>query len=375
MIRSITAIYRLSIKELASLRHDPMMLFLIVYAFTAAVVLVSAGMKIEVANATVAIVDEDRSQLSTRLADALVPPYFKRAVVIERPDVERAMDVGSYSFVLEFPPRFEADVIAGRAPAVGLVVDATVMVQAGNGTAYIQSILLKEAAAYLHAAGIEASLPIAVAPRVWFNPNLEGRWFSSIMQLINSITILSILLVGAAVIREREHGTIEHLMVMPVSAFEIAIAKVLANGAVLLLAVVLSMEWVIRGWLGVPIAGSRALFLLGTVIYLFSTTSLGILVATLANSMPQFALMSIPVFVTMLLLSGNMTPLESMPAVLQWGMHASPSVYYVQFAQGLLYRGATLDIVWQPLAIMAGLGALFLTLAIRRFHVMLSRFG
>jgi ABC-2 type transport system permease protein len=374
-MRFLSNLWRLSIKELASLAHDPMMVFLIVYAFSVAVVLVSNAVKIEVAAATVAVVDEDRSQLSARLVDALVPPYFKPPVTISRPEVEAAMDAGKYSFVLEFPPKFEADVLAGRSPAVGLVVDATVMVQAGNGTSYIQTILLQEVAAHLHAAGVEASLPIAVAPRVWFNPNLEGRWFSSIMQLINSITILSILLVGAAVIREREHGTIEHLMVMPVGALEIALAKVLANGAVILLAVMLSMELVIRWFLGVPIAGSRALFLFGTVIFLFSTTSLGILVATLANSMPQFALMSIPVFVTMLLLSGNMTPLESMPEVLQWAMHASPSVYYVQFSQGLLYRGATLDIVWQPLTIMAGLGVVFLTLAVRRFHAMLANFG
>lgn len=374
-MRFLSNLWRLSIKELASLRHDPMMVFLIVYAFTVAVVLVSNAVKMEVANATVAVVDEDRSQLSMRLIDALVPPYFKAPVTISRPELEAVMDTGRYSFVLEFPPKFEADVLAGKSPAVGLVVDATVMVQAGNGTTYIQTILLQELASYLHRIGVEASLPITVASRVWFNPNLEGRWFSSIMQLINSITILSILLVGAAVIREREHGTIEHLMVMPVAALEIALAKVLANGAVILLAVALSMELVIRWFLGVPIAGSRALFLLGTVIFLFSTTSLGILIATLANSMPQFALMAIPVFVTMLLLSGNMTPLESMPDVLQWAMHASPSVYYVQFSQGLLYRGATLDIVWQPLAVMAGLGGLFLTLAVRRFHAMLANFG
>ena len=373
MRRFLLNLFRLGVKELWSLRHDPMMLFLIVYAFSAAVIFVSAGVKLEVSNAAVAVVDEDRSQLSARMIDALAPPFFKTPVIVAAGEVDRAMDVGRFGFVLHFPPDFEADVLRGRAPGLGLTIDATVMVQAGNGAAYVQSILLQEAATWLHQKGIEAQLPIVVTPRIWFNPNIEGRWFSSIMQLINSIVILSILLVGAAVIREREHGTIEHLLVMPVSAFEIALAKILANGAVLLLAVVLSMELVVRGWLGVPIAGSRALFLLGTTIFLFSTTALGILIAPLARSMPQFALMSIPVFTTMLLLSGNMTPLESMPTVLQWVMHASPSVYFVQFAQGLLYRGATIDIVWKPLVVMAGLGAIFLTYATHRFHVMLSR--
>lgn len=373
MRRFVINVFYLAIKELWSLRRDPIMLFLIVYAFSAAVVMVANAVKLEVVNATIAIVDEDRSQLTARMTDAFVAPYFKAPELITRGEADRAMDAGRYGFVLEFPPSFEADVLRGRQPAIGLTIDATAMVQAGNGYAYIQSILLTEATNFLHSKGVEAQLPIITAPRVYFNPNVEGRWFSSIMQLINSITILSILLVGAAVIREREHGTIEHLLVMPVRAIEIALAKVLANGVVLLVAAVLSMELVVRWYLDVPVAGSRALFLFGTTIFLFSTTSLGILVATLARSMPQFALMAIPVFTTMLLLSGNMTPLESMPTVLQWAMHASPSVYYVQFSQGLLYRGATIDLVWKPLLIMSGLGALFLTYATHRFRLMLSR--
>ncbi|MCE1236390.1 MAG: ABC transporter permease [Hyphomicrobiales bacterium] len=373
MRRFLANLFRLGVKELASLRHDPMMLFLIFYAFSAAVVFVSSGVKLEVSNAAIAVVDQDRSELSTRMIDAFTPPFFRKPALIDASEVDRAMDVGRFGFVLHIPPSFEADVLRGRAPGLGLTVDATVMVQAGNGAAYIQSILLQEAAAWLHSKGIEAQLPIAVVPRVWFNPNVEGRWFSSIMQLVNSIVILSILLVGAAVIREREHGTIEHLLVMPVTAFEIALAKILANGAVLLLAVLLSMELVVRGLLGVPIAGSRALFLFGTTIFLFSTTALGILIATLARSMPQFALMAIPVFTTMLLLSGNMTPLESMPKILQWAMHVSPSVYFVQFSQGVLYRGAGLDIVWPQLLVMTGLGAVFLAWATHRFHLMLAQ--
>lgn len=373
MRRFFANLFRLGVKELASLRHDPMMLFLILYAFSAAVVFVSSGVKLEVTNAAIAVVDQDRSELSTRMTDAFAPPFFQTPVVLAADEVDRAMDVGRFGFVLEIPPNFEADVLRGRSPGLGLVVDATVMVQAGNGATYIQSILLKEAATWLGSKGIEAQLPISVVPRVWFNPNVEGRWFSSIMQLINSIVILSILLVGAAVIREREHGTIEHLLVMPVSAVEIALAKVLANGAVLLVAVVLSMELVVRGFLGVPIAGSRLLFLVGTTIFLFSTTSLGILIATLARSMPQFALMAIPVFTTMLLLSGNMTPLESMPKLLQWAMHVSPSVYYVQFAQGVLYRGATIDLVWFPMMVMVALGIVFLIYATHRFRIMLSK--
>ena len=374
-MRFLTDLRHLAWKELASLRHDPIMVFLIVYALSVAVVTVATGVKLEVVGASVAVVDLDRSELSHRIVDALPAPQFRPPVAVTASEAARGLDLGRWSFVLEFPPNFEADVLAGRSPGVALTVDATAMVQAGNGTVFIQQVVAAETAVWAKTRGVEASLPIAVTSRVFFNPNVEGRWFSAIMQLVNSITILSVILVGAAVIREREHGTIEHLLVMPIGAAEIALAKVIANGGVILVAVLVSMELVVRGWLGVPIAGSRLLFAFGTVIYLFSTTALGILIATVANSMPQFGLMAIPVFTTMLLLSGNMTPLESMPDALRWAMHASPSVYYVQFAQGLLYRGATLDLVWFPLAVMAGLGVLFLVVATRRFHVMLSRSG
>lgn len=374
-MRFLVNLWRLSIKELWSLWNDPIMLGLIVYALTIAVMTVATGVKLEVVGAQVAVVDRDQSVLSHRIVDALRPPFFKAPIEVSLAEAERGMDVGRWGFVMEFPPKFEADVLAGRSPGLGLTIDATAMVQAGNGSTLIQNIVAAEVAEWAATAGVEASLPIVVVPRVHFNPNIEGRWFNAIMQVINSVTILSVILVGAAVIREREHGTIEHLLVMPIGAIEIALAKVLANGAVILLATLLSIELVVRGWLGVPIGGSRLLFTLGTIVYLFSTTSLGILIATVANSMPQFGLMAIPVFTTMLLLSGNMTPLESMPDVLRWGMHASPSVYYVQFAQALLYRDAGIDIVWFPLAVMAVLGVLFLWAATRRFHDMLSHAG
>jgi ABC-2 type transport system permease protein len=374
-MRFLLDLWRLALKELASLRHDPVMLGLIVYALSVAVVTVATGVKLEVVGAQVAVVDADRSMLSRRIVDALRPPWFKPPIVVDTGEAARGLDLGRWGFVVEFPPDFEKDAVAGRAPSIALTVDATAMVQAGNGSILVQNIVAEEVATWAHSAGIEASLPIEVVPRVRFNPNIEGRWFNAIMQLVNSITILSIILVGAAVIREREHGTIEHLLVMPIGAVEIALAKVVANGAVILVATLASMEIVVRWWLGVPIAGSRLLFAFGTVIYLFSTTSLGILIATVASSMPQFGLMAIPVFTTMLLLSGNMTPLESMPAVLQWGMHASPSVWYVQFSQALLYRGAGLDIVWPQLAVMAVLGVFFLGWASARFKTMLSRMG
>ena len=173
-------------------------------------------------------------------------------------------------------------------------------------------------------------------------------------------------------IRERERGTIEHLLVMPIRANEIAAAKVWANGAVILVAAALSLMIVVRHVLGVPIEGSIALFAAGTAVYLFAVSSLGILLATIANTMPQYSLLAIPVFLILNMLSGGVSPLESMPEPLQVAIQVSPTVHYVKFAHSVLFRAAGLDVVWPHLAIIGGLGALFLALALSRFRTMLA---
>ena len=192
------------------------------------------------------------------------------------------------------------------------------------------------------------------------------------MQLINMITIMAIVLTGAALIREREHGTIEHLLVMPLTPAEIMIAKVWANGLVTVIAATLSLKLVIQGVLQVPISGSITLFVIGTVIYLFSVTALGIFLATLARSMPQFGLLAFPVFIIMILLSGGSTPLESMPSWLQHLMQLSPSTHFVSFAQAILYRGAGFDVVWPQFAAVSGIGAVFFVGALLRFRKMVT---
>ena len=192
------------------------------------------------------------------------------------------------------------------------------------------------------------------------------------MQIINNLTILAIVLSGAAVIREREHGTLEHLLVMPVTSSEIMLAKIWANGLVIVLAAVLSLQFVVKGLLGVPVAGSIVLFALGSAVYLFAVTAMGITLSTVATTMPQFGLLSIPVFVVMNLLSGGTTPLESMPPALQNMVQVLPSTHFVKFAQAVLYRGAGVEIVWPQLLATAGIGAALFAFGLAEFRAVLA---
>ncbi|MCZ7594090.1 MAG: ABC transporter permease [Hyphomicrobium sp.] len=368
-MRSLEHIYRLGVKELYSLRHDPVLVFLILYTFTFAIYTVATGVKTEVRNASIAFVDEDGTELSRRLRDAFLPPYFKPAALLGSVnDVDRAMDAGHYTFVVVIPVRFQADVVAGRHPTLQLDVDATAMTLAGNGTTYITSILQNEIANFASRSEGGAALPVRISVRSKFNPNLESSWFMAVMQIVSNITMLSLILSGAAVIREREHGTIEHLLVMPVTPAEIMLAKIWANGFVIVVAAILSLVAVVQGLLAVTIQGSIPLFVLGAALFLFAMCSLGIALATLARSMPQFGLLAIPFFLVMNMLSGGVTPQEGMPTFLRMVMQLAPSTHFTSFSQAVLYRGAGLDVVWPQLAAMAGIGVVLFVLAGWRFR-------
>ena len=367
-MRRAANIYWLGLKELRSLLHDYVLLGLVVYSFSLAVMIQARSNSQELHNASLAIVDDDRSELSRRIAHAFTPPLFQPPQTIAERDIVPLMNKGRYTLVIDIPPNFQRDVLGGRRPALQIDVDATAMVQAGLGSGYAQQIIATEVAGFLsHSEGVPQST-VNLDVRIAFNQNITTAWFTSVMAIINNVTMLAIILSGAAIVREREHGTMDHLLVMPLTPFEIAMSKVWANGLVIAVAVALSLTLVVRLILGIPIAGSIPLFMVGVVIYLFFATAIGIFLGTVARSMPQLGLLFMLVFLPMNMLSGGNTPLESMPPWLATVMQVSPSTHFVSFAQPILYRGAGLDVVWPEFLAVAAIGGLFFGLAIMRFR-------
>ena len=365
---SFRKIWRLGVKELRSLRHDPVLIGLILVSFSLMVYTAAKAASHELHNAPIAIVDHDRSHLSERIITAFYPPRFQKPDRITPAELDPGLDLGLYTFVLDVPPDFERDVLQGRHPEIQVNIDATQMTQAYIGAGYIQNIVQDELDRFMRESGKAAEPPIELVTRVMFNPNLDGVWFGGVMEVINQVTLISIILAGAALIREREHGTLEHLMVMPLSPFQIMAAKVWSNGLVVLVVAALSLWLVVQGALGVPIAGSIALFLFGTALHLFSTTSIGILLATVVRSMPQLGLLIILVVLPFEILSGAITPRESMPAVVQNLMLAAPTTHFVSLAQAILYRGAGLDVVWPQLCALVAIGSVAFLGALARFR-------
>jgi ABC-2 type transport system permease protein len=367
-MRYLANIYWLGTKELRSFGHDFVLLGLVIYTFSFAVYSQAQSLAQELRNAAIAVVDEDHSPLSRQIVGALLPPFFKPPYQAEATEVDRLMDTGRYTFVVDVPPNFQRDVSAGRQPTIQVNVDATAMMQAGIGAGYIEQIASAEIARFVGRSDQRAPPRVSLAVRIAFNPNVATSWFTSIMGIINNVTMLAIVLAGAAIVREREHGTMDHLLTMPLTPFEIAMAKVWANGLVITIAVGLSLAIVVRLLLGIPIVGSIPLFMFGVMLYLFFATAIGIFLGTVVRSMPQLGLTFLLVATPMMLLSGSNTPIESMPPLLQAVMQASPSTHFVSFAQAILYRGAGLAVVWPEFVAVALIGGLFFALALMRFR-------
>lgn len=372
---AVINIFRLGLKELRSLVADKVLLGLIVWAFSGAIYQAATGSSQQLHNAPVAIVDQDGSPLSASLARALYPPYFQPPQHITLADMDAAMDKGRYAFVLIVPPRFQQDLTAGRHPELQLTIDATVISQAFIGASYITQIVGGEISQHLTGRRDASPTPVRVVTRARFNPNLTGLWFGGVMETINNVTMLTIILVGAAFIREREHGTLEHLLVMPLRPFEIMLAKIWANGLAVLIGVSFALLVMVEQVLQVPITGSVPLVLAAAACYLFAAASIGIFLGTLARSMPQLGLLIIITIVPLQLLSGGVTPQESMPAVIQYIMAATPTTYFVRVAQGILYRGASLAVVWHDLLAMLLVGSGFFTIALLRFRRAVTQTG
>ncbi|HVZ06974.1 ABC transporter permease [Rhodopila sp.] len=374
-MRGLWNILNLGIKELRSLARDPVMLILISYSFTVSVYTAATAIPETLNKAPIAIVDEDRSPLSAQIATAFYPPYFLPPAMISQAEMDARMDTGLDTFALVIPLSFQRDVLAGRQPAIQLNVDATRMSQAFTGSGYIQSIVSGEVSSFVGRHRTAGRLPVDLALRARFNPDLNKTWFGAVMQVINNVTMLSIILTGAALIREREHGTIEHLLVMPVTPFQIMTSKIWSMALVVLVACAVSLVFVVQGWIHVRIEGSVLLFLAGAALNLFATTSMGIFLGTVARSMPQFGLLVILVLLPLQMLSGGSTPRESMPDVVQYVMLAAPTTYFVMLAQAILYRAAGLAVVWPYFVALAAIGSALFGFALARFRAAIATMG
>lgn len=362
-------VYSLGVKEIIAIFRDPMLCCLIIYSFSLGVCGGAKSIPEGIKNASIAIVDEDNSALTKRLTDAFMPPLFNPPEKISHADMDRLLDEGKYTFILVFPANFQEKVLANHTPQIQINVDATRMSQAFAGNNYIQEILMREINAFLRQNVPDATIYSAQSlVRNRFNQNLDKSWEGAVSELINNIAMIALILTGAALIRERERGTLEHLLVTPVTPLEMMLAKVWSMILVVMVTTLLSLFFVIYHFLDIPIAGSVTLFMVGVCINLFAITSMGIFLACFTRDMPQLGILMILVLMPMQILSGGTTSQENMPLVIQWLMQLAPTTHFVVFSKAILFRGAEFSLIWGTFVKMFLQGVFFFVIALMRFR-------
>jgi len=362
-------------KEMLQLFRDVPIVVFLVYAFTLAVYLTGNGIKSQLHNASLLVRDADHSVSSRELIHRFQAPFFRLEGELADPQEGiRRLDRGKAMAVLEIPPRFHEQLMTGEPTAVQLLVDTTNSPQGLSAASYAARIVVRfgQETGLAQVGNTEESsqnLPLVVSDhRVWYNQDQNDTWFESISHLLRQITIFSILLPAAALVREKERGTVEQLLVSPLTPFQIMLSKVLAMTVVILCATAVALFGVIRPAFGVPIKGSVVLFFGLTALFVFSNAGMGLAAATLTRNQAQVGMMTLLVVAPMLLLSGLAAPMEAMPAWVRHLMVLSPLRYFVEITHGILLKGAGLSILWDSVLPMALLGGVLFGFGLWRFR-------
>ncbi len=359
----------LGFKEIKSFFSDKVFVVFIIWAFTLNIISASNSSKTDVNNAAVAVVNEDGSVLSRNIISALRKPYFQTPDIITFDEIDDDLDNGKYIFVIVIPEHFEANLLSGKPSEIQLNIDATAVSQAYNGSNYIKTIINDEINQYLE--NIETSTHFTdfeQVIRIKYNPNGISSWYMSISQIIMKGTMLSMLLPAVALVREKERGTIEHLLVMPIRPSEIMFSKIWSNAVIVLCFAMLALFLIVEGYFKVKVLGSTFLFFFGFMIFQFSITSLGIVLATFTSNVAQLALLTMMFMVPLNFLSGTYVPMESMSPFIQRLMFLSPLKLFIDFSIPIVFKGATLNEVWKPLLYMFLLGIFLFTIANLKFR-------
>lgn len=362
-------------KELLQLFRDiPLMAFLI-YSFTLSVYVTGNGIQTQLKNAGLLVSDADRSVSSRELISRFHSPYFRFDGELTHPNEGFVrLDRGGSMMVLDIPTRFHEALVSGESTAVQLLVDTTNSPQGLSAAGYAARIVGQFSQELImtrngQMGSSSTTVPMILSDhRVWFNQDQNETWFESISHLLRMITIFAVLLPAAALVREKERGTVEQLLVSPLTPAQIMLPKVVAMTVVILSATAVALFGVMLPVFGVPIRGSVALLFLLTALFIVATAGIGVFASTVTKNQAQVGMMTLLVVAPMLLLSGIFTPLETMPAWVRYLMALSPLRYFIEIATGILLKGIGLEMLWSQVLSMVALGGALFGFGMWRFR-------
>jgi ABC-2 type transport system permease protein len=380
----VYGLWRVIVKELFQLRHDRKMIPVLVAGPLIQMLALGYAANTDVNRIPTLLVDQDGTPASRALVDRFTGSgYFALVGAVATPDqVEPWLVDGRAEVALVIPGGYGADVAAGPAghpPRVQVLADGTDANSAVVGLGYASRILADVGAELARrpgtagrASGSSAAMAAAggieLVPRVWYNPDLKSRWFYVPAVLAMVLMLVVMMMPSMAVVREKEIGTLEQIIVTPLAPWQLIVGK-LAPFVVIGLVDLLLATGLARWLFGVPLRGSLTLLVLLTLLYLLNTLGLGLLVSTLVNTQQQAMMFSaFVVMVPMIYLSGLIFPIENMPHAIQVVTYAVPVRYYANIIRGIFLRGSGLAALWPDALALLGIGTLLLVLASRRFR-------
>ncbi len=355
----------LTIKELKQCVRDLVLVAFMAYSFMGAVYISGTGVTQDLRNASLLIHDGDATPESRNLLYRFRQPYFSRiGSFAGQSDGLTSLDNGKAMLLLDIPEDFSETLNrSARSASVQMFIDTSNVTLGYLAAAYGQRIVATwsedQARSVAQRSGLDLrSLPsVENVSRVWYNPNLNGHWFNAIGEWLTMMTVLAVLLPATALVREREHGTVEQLLVAPLTPMQIMVSKAFAMTLVNLVGTVLSVYVVMLPLIGVPFAGSAWLFFATTAVYVFSIAGLGLAIGAFARSSAEVGMLVILIAVPMTALSGTWTAPEAMPQWSQYALQISPLYHFITCAYGILLRGADFRVLWQSILMLTLLGA------------------
>ncbi len=351
-------------KELLHILRDRGIVIFVLYAFTLDIYLAAKGFDLIPRMVSISVYDEDNSLRSRDLTDRIKPPAFSTPRMLDsRDDIDVLLNASETVLVLVIPRGFQKDLFRGGA-SLQVLVDGTQSTAAYLSSAYLGRIIEQYSAELARErlrVSMMTGLPhVDIKSRIYFNPTARDDIFEGLNEFFLVVTLIGMILPAAILIREKEYGTLEQILISPMSVKKLLVMKILAASLFMLTVIGLSYELVLNLWLGFPLKGSLPEFLLISFVYGVATSGLAFIIASIAKRFSQIGMLTIVFFAPMLLLSGGWVPPEALPDWLRSLTFVSPLKYYIELGIGLLIRGAGMDLLLPNLLRLSALGAILM---------------
>ncbi len=367
-------IYRMLVKEFIQVLRDPRMKALIFVMPVVQLIMFGYAVTTDVDHIKTAVCDLDKSPQSRALIERFTASgYFTVVDNTDRPErLGELLDRGQAIVGIQINRGFADDLRSGRQAAIQTIVDGT---DSNTGTVamdYAQRITQEFSRARSAPTELTTlaqptqTYPIELRSRAWFNPDLKSRYYNVPGVIAVVVLLISLLLTAMAIVREREIGTMEQLMVTPIQPFELILGKTLPFVLISFIDV-LVVTFIGINWFNVPIQGSLLLLLFGAGLYLMSTIGIGLFISTISQTQQQALMSSFFFYLPAVLLSGFMFPISNMPEPAQWLTYLNPLRYFLVIIRDIFLKGSGWQILWPQFAALAVLGTMLLLVSSLRF--------